>query len=313
MPTSVNQHFFGIDTKLWIGVVEDRADPLQIGSARVRIHGYHTSDRSLLPTEGLPWATPLLPLTSGGVSGVGDTVNIMEGATVVGFWGDWPDCQVPIMFGIMNQIEGRGSTSGSASGNGGSSNSGGLHQSGNSVNDTTATGGPGTMNPTGDGPKWLQVARGEMQKGVAEWPGSGHNPDILKYGKDLGFNSEETPWCSAFARWCLKQAGCSVQGVTGWAKSFLKAPGYETLQTPIYGCIAVYHRGASSGHVGFWVGRDAGRDKILGGNQSDKVCITTMSTQRLAGYRWPQGQAKPGASEGGGTSNAVNAAPGSLA
>jgi hypothetical protein len=108
MTTFLNQHFVGSDgMKWWIGIVEDRNDPMQMGSLRVRIHGYHVFDDSLIPTEELPWATPVLPLTTGGVSGVGNTVNVMEGATVLGFWGDWPDCQIPMVLGVINMVEGQ--------------------------------------------------------------------------------------------------------------------------------------------------------------------------------------------------------------
>ena len=30
------------------GVVEDRNDPLKIGRVRVRVHGYHTDDKTLI-------------------------------------------------------------------------------------------------------------------------------------------------------------------------------------------------------------------------------------------------------------------------
>ena len=46
----------------WIGVVEDRFDPLNLGRCRVRIFGAHTSELQLIPTSSLPWATPLYPV-----------------------------------------------------------------------------------------------------------------------------------------------------------------------------------------------------------------------------------------------------------
>ena len=48
----------------WQGVVEDRNDPEQFGRYRVRIIGYHTLDKAVLPTESLPWAIPMQPVTS---------------------------------------------------------------------------------------------------------------------------------------------------------------------------------------------------------------------------------------------------------
>ena len=35
----------------WQGIVEDRNDPEQFGRYRVRIIGYHTLDKAVMPTE----------------------------------------------------------------------------------------------------------------------------------------------------------------------------------------------------------------------------------------------------------------------
>ena len=43
----------------WIGVVEDRIDPLNLGRCKVRIFGSHTENLQLIPTSSLPWATTL--------------------------------------------------------------------------------------------------------------------------------------------------------------------------------------------------------------------------------------------------------------
>lgn len=48
----------------YTGVVEDIHDPLMLGRVRVRVVGVHTENKVLLPTEDLPWATPVLPITS---------------------------------------------------------------------------------------------------------------------------------------------------------------------------------------------------------------------------------------------------------
>jgi len=87
--------------KWWIGVVEDRVDPAQLGRCRVRIIGYHTEDLVELPTTELPWAVPIMPMTSASISGVGETPAFVEGTTVVGFFSDGEDEQVPIIFGTL--------------------------------------------------------------------------------------------------------------------------------------------------------------------------------------------------------------------
>jgi len=87
--------------KWWIGVVEDRADPAQLGRCKVRIIGYHTNNTTDLPKSELPWAVPMMPMTSASISGVGETPSYVEGSTVVGFFSDGDDEQVPIIFGTL--------------------------------------------------------------------------------------------------------------------------------------------------------------------------------------------------------------------
>ncbi len=87
--------------KWWIGVVEDRVDPAQLGRCRVRIIGYHTENLADLPTTDLPWAVPIMPMTSASISGVGETPSFVEGSTVVGFFSDGEDEQVPVIFGTL--------------------------------------------------------------------------------------------------------------------------------------------------------------------------------------------------------------------
>ena len=86
----------------WIGVVEDRMDPLKMGRCRVRIFGYHGDDKNLLPTEDLPWAIPVQPIVSAAMSGVGITpVGVLTGTWVVGFFLDGNDGQQPAMMGTL--------------------------------------------------------------------------------------------------------------------------------------------------------------------------------------------------------------------
>jgi hypothetical protein len=85
----------------WIGIVEDRVDPGQLGRCRVRIIGYHTDNKKELPTENLPWAVPVMPVTSASISGVSETPAYVEGTTVVGFFSDGEDEQVPVIFGTI--------------------------------------------------------------------------------------------------------------------------------------------------------------------------------------------------------------------
>lgn len=86
----------------WQGVVEDRTDPDKLGRVRVRIIGYHTEDKSILPTSHLPFATCMQPITSAGVSGIGQSASgMVEGTHVVGFFADGQDSQIPIIMGTI--------------------------------------------------------------------------------------------------------------------------------------------------------------------------------------------------------------------
>lgn len=85
----------------WIGIVEDRVDPRMLGRCRVRIIGYHTEDVLELPTSSLPWAVPAMPLTSASISGVGESPAFVEGSTVLGFFSDGNDEQVPVIIGTI--------------------------------------------------------------------------------------------------------------------------------------------------------------------------------------------------------------------
>jgi hypothetical protein len=86
----------------WIGVVEDRMDPEKMGRCRVRIYGYHTDSKEILPTKDLPWATPIQPITSAAISGIGSSpLGPVEGTWVIGFFLDGEDMQQPAIFGTI--------------------------------------------------------------------------------------------------------------------------------------------------------------------------------------------------------------------
>ena len=95
----------------WQGVVEDRMDPLMLGRLKVRILGYHTDDKDLIPTEDLPWAYPSQPITSAAISGVGHTpMGPVEGSWVFGFFRDGESCQEPVVTGTFGGIPETGPT-----------------------------------------------------------------------------------------------------------------------------------------------------------------------------------------------------------
>lgn len=95
-----DRKFIGKNGFYWfIGTVEDRNDPLKLGRVRVRCRGLHDKNKAETKTEDLPWAMPLMPVTSASVSGIGQTPALVEGSWVVGFFMDGSECQEPVIMG----------------------------------------------------------------------------------------------------------------------------------------------------------------------------------------------------------------------
>lgn len=142
--------------------------------------------------------------------------------------------------------------------------------------------------PSTSGPMlapWLDIARAEI--GVKEIPGSKHEKRILEYHKATSLESteDEVPWCSSFVSWCLEKAGVPSTR-NAWARSYL-AWGTK-IERPVVGCIVVFSRGASSGHVAFYIDESDAGIQCLGGNQGNKVCLSTYPKSRVLGYRIPK-------------------------
>jgi hypothetical protein len=55
----MNNNYYG----MWVGIVEDRNDPLKL-RCRVRVIGVHPESRAQVPTEALPWASISCPPSS---------------------------------------------------------------------------------------------------------------------------------------------------------------------------------------------------------------------------------------------------------
>lgn len=132
---------------------------------------------------------------------------------------------------------------------------------------------------------WMPIAVAE--KGVKEFPGSGDNPRIVEYLKSTNlpapYNAnDETYWCSAFVNWCVERSG--FEGTdSAWARGWLNWG--KKIDKPRRGCIVVFKRGTSSGHVAFFISEAGEKVKVLGGNQSDCVCEDSYAKSKVLGYR----------------------------
>lgn len=87
--------------KWFVGVVENTKDPLEQGRLQVRAFGYHTDDKNDIPTEDLPWATVMVPLTQSGVGGIGSSIGVTQGVWVCGFFTDNTGSQDMIIMGSL--------------------------------------------------------------------------------------------------------------------------------------------------------------------------------------------------------------------
>ena len=85
----------------WVGIVESRADITKTGRYRVRIFGYHTSNTEDLPVKDLPYAPVINSVTTAGTSGIGETPNLLPGSTVIGFFSDGDEAQMPVILGSI--------------------------------------------------------------------------------------------------------------------------------------------------------------------------------------------------------------------
>ena len=80
----------------WIGIVESRRDPLNLGRAKVRILGHHHESITILPTDQLPWALAIAPLANSTCP-----KSPPEASWVLGFFIDGVLGQQPVMLGVL--------------------------------------------------------------------------------------------------------------------------------------------------------------------------------------------------------------------
>jgi len=95
----------GKDGFSWfVGVVEDRNDPAQLGRVRVRVLGRHSEDLTKIKTTDLPWAHVMHPVTDPSMQGLGHTPSFLtQGSWVVGFFRD-TEAQQPVIMGSLPGI-----------------------------------------------------------------------------------------------------------------------------------------------------------------------------------------------------------------
>jgi hypothetical protein len=117
-----NSGFLGASFSWWIGqIVDDSAwrdniipGKFENGNAipgwgyryKVRIIGLHDQGEVEIPSDQLPWAQVMFPITAGGgQTSATQTPNLRQGMMVFGFFLDEKDQQVPVIMGVLGNNE----------------------------------------------------------------------------------------------------------------------------------------------------------------------------------------------------------------
>lgn len=113
---------------------------------------------------------------------------------------------------------------------------------------------------------------------ISQWPKpAAWNPLVVQFFSATAYkaNNDLTPWCAAFANWCLERAGKKGSRSAG-SQSFLDQKYFKQTSEPKTGDLAIFtcydlvsKKSLGLGHVGFFKEKLAdGRIGVLGGNQS---------------------------------------------
>jgi len=104
---TIEDQYYGDETRWFVGVVEDINDPLKQGRVRVRVFGVHSANHNDIPQSALPWAQCVAPVTHGGTSGINGTpVGIKPYAQVFGMFLDGKHSQIPLVLGSIPRVDG---------------------------------------------------------------------------------------------------------------------------------------------------------------------------------------------------------------
>ena len=113
-----NPGFLGSNFSWWVGQIADDStwrDNISAGKYpdkdsipgwgrryKVRIIGLHDQGEEQIPSDQLPWANVMYPITAGGGQTASKaTPNIRQGNMVFGFFLDGQDQQVPVIMGVL--------------------------------------------------------------------------------------------------------------------------------------------------------------------------------------------------------------------
>ena len=257
-------------------------DPLRLGRVKVRVIGHHSEDITQLPTEHLPWATVMHPITSAGVNGVGSTANLIEGTTVFGFFLDALDKQHPVIIGTIPGRDSPGTNSDVRT-------SYAPQQLDNAPPNIDSI--PDIIGQDIEDCLYKKEIYGKFDAASQSWPDMkeftrGNNPKLRSMFNQIGFKNltgENTSWCAAFVAHILKCAGYpSLPGNKLGAKNYQNYPGdviWNGNDNPIpynkfqKNDIMVFERPgrAGAGHVGLYHSTNKGKLRMVSGNAGNTL------------------------------------------
>ena len=94
---------FDENSIMFLGIVEEINDPKKLGRVKVRLINEYSNR---VETDDIPWATPLMPITSGSILGIGESpIGLQIGSRVVGFFLDGKDKTKPMILGSYPIIQ----------------------------------------------------------------------------------------------------------------------------------------------------------------------------------------------------------------
>lgn len=138
-----------------------------------------------------------------------------------------------------------------------------------------------------DSPRIL--AQAKILLGTKEIVGRIHNNIIMSWAKDLEiedeYTADEIAWCGLFMAIVCKRAGVESNLTAKQALWALNWSKFGTKQSvAMLGDVLTFRR-KSGGHVGIYVGEDDVCYHVLGGNQSNMVCVTRIEKARINSIR----------------------------
>lgn len=122
--------------------------------------------------------------------------------------------------------------------------------------------------------------------GVEEKRGSGDNPEILAWAREIGvkgYSADSIPWCGLFMGVVAKRAGKPLPASPLWARAW--AMWGTASPAAALGDVLVFERPGGGGHVALYIGDNLTSYYCLGGNQGDAVSIVRVAKARCIAVR----------------------------